>query len=352
MLKNVLYTLLSFFIFLFIIACIGEVIIRINNKAEFIKPTPHPPYDTAQKDELLGWKMTSNYSFSGILKDFGGIEYPVKITYDNNGFKTFGDLQSGKPKLLFIGDSYTASVEVSNEKSFFNIVGDSLNVEVFAYGHAGYGTLQEYMIFDQWVEIIKPDLVIWNVCSNDFIDNFADLEMVCGYKVGERRPYLKKDGSIAYQRPLSWFDKLQEKVLFLKWVESRWENLAIIATGEPKHVGEYFMATQKRNFKLFDNSIITTNKIINKIKNRLPKHIKLVAFTSDLYQPQLDEFKNIFESNGFNFYTSPALLVQQRENSKLTVRALDGYHWNETGHKLIADGLIKELKPLIKEIGY
>ena len=134
--------------------------------------------------------MTPDYSFSGNMTDQGGQRYSVDLHYNENGFKAFGDTASLLPQVFFIGDSYTACIEVSNEKSFFNMVGDSLGVAIFAYGHAGFGTLQEYMVFDKWVDIIKPDLVVWEVCSNDFIDNHAPLEMVCGYKVGERRPYL------------------------------------------------------------------------------------------------------------------------------------------------------------------
>ena len=350
MLKNITYTVFTVFIFIFVIVFIGETILRISSKEEFAKPIPHPPYDTAQKDDLLGWKMTPNYSFSGTLKDLGGVAYNVKIRYDSNGFKAYGNPQSDRPGILFIGDSYTASVEVSNEKSFFNIIRDSLNIEAFAYGHAGYGTLQEYMIFDKWLDVINPDIVVWNVCSNDFIDNFYELEMVCGYKVGERRPYLEQNGNITYQIPVNWFDKLQEKVFFFKWIEDRLENLKTIITGEKKHVGEYFIATEKRNFKPFDDSVNITTKIVGKIKKRLPKTTKLIAFSSDLYQPQLDEFKKIFEHYGFSFYSSPALLVHEYENNKAVVRASDGYHWNELGHKLIADGLITELNPLVRNI--
>ena len=104
----------------------------------------------------MGWKMTPDYTWEGDMQDLGDEWYHVSLSFDQNGFKVFGDTLSEKPKVLFIGDSYTASVEVSNVNTFYSIVRDSLEVEVFAIGHAGYGNLQEYMLYDQWVDRIRP----------------------------------------------------------------------------------------------------------------------------------------------------------------------------------------------------
>lgn len=223
--QKITYTTFSFLFLFIVLSLIGEVLVRALSKENFGKPDSiPPPYNTAQNDDFMGWKMTPNYSFSGNLNDQGGQTYSVNIQYDENGFKAFGDTASLLPKLFFVGDSYTASVEVSNEKSFFNLVKDSLGVEVFAYGHAGFSTLQEYLIFDKWFDIIQPDLVVWEVCSNDFIDNYAPLEMVCGYKVGERRPYLGEGGEIFYCKPLSNWQKIKKYMHFYAWIEKRWNG--------------------------------------------------------------------------------------------------------------------------------
>lgn len=222
----------------------GEIAVRVLLGVNYKKPEIQPPYDTAIKDEWLGWKMKPNYFWEGSLKDFGGNEYDVSIQYDSNGFKTFGDLRSGKPRVLFIGDSYTACIEVSNHQSFYNIIADSLEIEVFAYGHAGYGTLQEYLLMDQWLDQIQPDLIVWETCSNDFIDNYAPLEIVCGYKVGENRPYLDKDGKIHNQIPQSLWQRMQKTFYLLKWLEERWKHLEQKLLGKEAFVGEYYIATK------------------------------------------------------------------------------------------------------------
>jgi len=223
--RRILFSFLWFCIFLILISLIGEILVRKYSSHKFGKPKNiPPPYNTAQKDDYLGWKMKPYYSYDGKLIDANGEEYIVNLNYDENGFKSFGNIETSKEKILFLGDSYTASIEVSNEKSFFNLIRDSLDVEVFAYGHAGFGSLQEYMVFDKWVDKIKPDMVVWEVCSNDFIDNYAPLEIVCGYKVGERRPYLNKSGRIYYRKPLSFWQKIKEKLHFYAWLELKWIN--------------------------------------------------------------------------------------------------------------------------------
>ena len=50
-------------------------------------------------------------------------------------------------------------------------------MEVFAYGAGGYGTLQEYLILDEVVDHIRPTMLLWQFCSNDFINNDHALEV-------------------------------------------------------------------------------------------------------------------------------------------------------------------------------
>jgi len=347
--RKILYSLILLSFFLLVAIAAGEMYVRRCCSELYTKPSPAPPYDTAQKDGLLGWKMTPGYTFEGKMRDAGGQEYDLSLRYDENGFKAFGDTAAARPKVFFIGDSYTASIEVSNEKSFFNLLKDSLDVEVFAYGHAGYGTLQQYMVFDQWVDRIRPDIVVWEVCSNDFIDNYAPLEIVCGYKVGERRPYLSPKGKVFYRRPLSVWQKMQEHAMFFKWLEERWEVAQEKMFGKIPRVGEHYISVEKRAFAPFDQSVKTTEKIVEMIKARLPEGVQLVGFSADIYQPQLEEFRRIFESNGFPFFDGPALDVEKAAvEQKRVVRAADGYHWNEQGHEIVAGSLLPVLLPLIK----
>jgi hypothetical protein len=216
-----------------------------------------------------------------------------------------------------------------------------------AYGHAGFGTLQEYLVLDQWVDRIRPDVVVWQVCSNDFIDNYAPLEIASGYKVGERRPYLADDGEIFYRRPLSLWQRLKEQLIFFKWAEERWDFVQQNLFNKEKRVGEYYISTEKRAYPLFDKSVKITENIFTNIKNRLPAGTKVLGFAADIFQPQRNELQRIFEENGFAFQPEPALNIEKAKvEEKQMVLAVDGWHWNERGHEIVAWSLLPFLESL------
>lgn len=327
-----MYSIIVLVIVLGIVFLVGELAMRLFSK----KSNLQPPYDTAQADDYLGWNMTPGYSYHGEMLDMNRQPYQISLRYDENGFKAFGDTASTRPKVLFLGDSYTASIEASNEHTFYNILADSLGFEVFAYGHAGFGTLQEYMVLDKWVDRIKPNLVVWETCSNDFIDNHAPLEIACGYKVGQRRPYLAEDGSIYYALAKSWW----QRSLFLSWLNGRWDGVRQNLFKQEIRVGEFYIATQKRDYPLFDESVKTTERIVAMIRKRLPEKTKLIAFSADIYEPQMGEMKRIFEANGASFHEEPARLLEQTMlEQKLPLKAVDNCHWSEQGQAVIAQGL-------------
>lgn len=340
--QKFLFSSILLIISLFLIFVIGEVTTRfLLGIQPLAKQIPPPPYNTAQKDDILGWKMTPNYTFSGEVKDTKNKPYPVTIQYDENGFKTYGDPKSSKEKVLFIGDSYTACIEVSNEKSFFNLIKDSLDVEVFAYGHAGYSTLQEFMILEKYLPIINPDLVIWQTCSNDWIDNYAPLEMESGYKVGERRPYINESGDIFYERPISNFKKLAGYSSFMHFLYQKWQNISYNYLEKDKKVAEYWIANEQQNYAPYAQSIKLANVVFEKVKKILPRETKLIGFSADTFEPQAKDFKTLFNNHGFDYTMLPAKLIDKAKYKKEVVHSSDKYHWNERGHELIANGLIE-----------
>lgn len=339
--KNIVFSIILIFVCFFLTVAIGELVCRLIGNQPFKKHTPHAPYDTAQKDDYLGWKMTPNYTFSGEIKDDKDKPYSLSLQYDENGFKTYGNPKSDKQKVFFIGDSYTACIEVSNEKSFFNLIKDSIDIEVFAYGHAGYSTLQQWMVLEKYLPIIEPDLVVWQTCSNDWIDNYAPLEMESGYKVGERRPYMTADGTIIYERPVTTLKKLAEYSSFMHFLYQKWQNISYNYLEKDKKVAEYWIAHEKQAYEPYAASIRLTNILFEKVKNNLPKSTKLVGFSADTFEPQAGDFKTLFNENGFDYSMLPAELVQKAKKNKETVHSSDGYHWNERGHELIANGLIE-----------
>lgn len=302
-----------------------------------------PPYDTPQKDDILGWKMTPNYTYKGTVKDVKGEKYPVELSYNEHGFKAFGDPYSTKKKIFFIGDSFTSCIEVSNNKSFFNLVKDSLDVEVFAYGQSGYGNLQQFMILEKFYKKINPDVVIWQLSANDFVDNFADLERESSYKVGERRPYLDLNNAIVYEQPISTLKKLSYKSAFINLIQERWKNVSYNYLEKDKKVAEYWIKNKNKNYFPYSNSIKVTNLIFDKVEALISQETRVIGFPVGWWEPQGSDFKKIFLSHGFEFTMKPGMNVFNAKESGEIINSIDGYHWNEKGHQLVSDGIIEAL---------
>ena len=123
--------------------------------------------------ERIGWRPLADVTSEHDLPAFGRVRYSTT----RGGFRVFGDPRATKPKILFIGDSYTEAPMVSDGEVYYHRLARARpDLEVFAIGGRGFGTLQEYMLLDEWVDEIRPDLVILQLHPNDIVNNSHALE--------------------------------------------------------------------------------------------------------------------------------------------------------------------------------
>ena len=338
--KNILLTTL-FSLLIFWGA--GELFVLIFEQAE----EKVPPYDTAEKDDYLGWKPKGDYQFSGQMKDQKNQPYDIEIKTASNGFREFDDVNTDKKKILFIGDSYTQAVEVSNDKAFYSVMRDSMDIAVFAHGMAGYGNAQHYMILKQYLEEVQPDLVVLQVCCNDFIDNYHLMEMESIYQVGLRRPYIYEGTNIEYHLPKPGIGPKIQWSPFFTFIYEKLRHIKKAKT-DPEQMAEGLIGNQGLDYPLFNRSVEITEHHLNLIKQELEGKVPWVVFSSDLFEPQMSEMAGICKRLDIPFYESPARAIQAAQQQKLVVNSIDGYHWNELGHALIGKALMEE----IRDAGY
>lgn len=161
-------------------------------------------FTTISLDDELGWVPMADYAFTGELRDAGGNSCWVEISTDNEGFRLHRDPgEPARKKVLFLGDSYTQAMHVSDDKTYYGLLGSELDFEVFAHGVEGCGTLQEYMVLDKYIDAIEPDVVFILFCPNDIINNYPALERRSTLnRMGLRRPYLV-NGEVEYKTAAS-----------------------------------------------------------------------------------------------------------------------------------------------------
>src|SRR6188472_4275529 len=131
---------------------LGELAIRtvhfLRDDIPFTE-TPSGRVGAIVLDPRLGWRATDWYAQDLIETTARGAVYTVHRSQGSHGFRQYGNVQSRKPKLLIIGDSFTQASAVSDDRTYHALLKRQLGMEVFAYGAGGYGTLQEYLILDE-----------------------------------------------------------------------------------------------------------------------------------------------------------------------------------------------------------
>jgi len=214
--KQLKYILYLFFM----VTLLGEILfLCIPSLRE--KP---PPYNTGVLESKIGWRAKENYNHEGVMYSLDRQPYEISISTDENGFRNTPK-KTGAGSILIVGDSFTQSVEVSDDKTYYAYLGEALGRDVYAYGMAGYGTLQEYMILEEYMERINPVMVILQFCSNDFIDNEITLERNANYYVGLERPYLTDDLAVENQHPLNAVGQFINETNFLKFCSGKWRRI-------------------------------------------------------------------------------------------------------------------------------
>ena len=301
-------------------------------------------------DQKLGWKATEHYVFEGTKRDAAGKEYHVSIATDRNGFRLFGNPNSKKIKIFFLGDSFTYGIDVSNDKVYCAlIVGKSNNVEGFAYGSGGYGTLQEYMILDKFIDLIKPDILILQLCCNDFIDNDFRLGQKSYYNNnGRRRPYLDEYGNISYLNPKhsSFFfipDGLLAKSRLASFLFDKFNRLLLYPHKKQGDSIETEISRVGPGHEGFRGAVKITKMSMDMIKNRAAG-ILIFAFSVDDGQPMWGEFQKLVEQEHFNYIDGIPQALRSYEEKGYTIRAADKGHLNELGHRIVADKLTDYLQ--------
>jgi len=299
-------------------------------------------------DDELGWRCRPNYRYRGQMMDASGKWYDVNNETDANGFREFGDIASGRTKILIIGDSFTHAVEVSNSNTYCHLLAGLTDLEVFAHGTRGHGTLQEYMILNELFDWIQPDVVLLQYCPNDFINNVLDLERNSIQNNNHmRRPYLTDEGGVVRDTPssiprLREFASRHSKLLY--FIISRLD-LRIAASRQKEGV-EHEIRVHGKAHAGFAKSVEITGRLMTMIKARAAGAVVL-AFAESNDQPYYDEFIAVLHSAGIKEIQGVPEALRKAAAEGLVVRAKDGSHWNETGHRIVAETLAGQLQEAI-----
>ena len=151
---NLILILITLFIF--------ETILRNFSKFQMVPITQKNLYKF-NKD--LGWTFALNISnlYSNPNK------VGIRVVTNKDGFR---DKEISrvirKKKILFIGDSMTAALQVDKNQRFSELLGKKLKYETYNLAVNGYSTDQALIVLKKYIAEIKPDIVFYYLVDNDF----------------------------------------------------------------------------------------------------------------------------------------------------------------------------------------
>ncbi|MEW6008740.1 MAG: SGNH/GDSL hydrolase family protein [Candidatus Omnitrophota bacterium] len=313
--RKILFNILFLVIMsIFILLCALEMTLRVYFQSRYNVPFLAKTR-VRRYDPLLGW----------------------------GGTKIMGDSQSDKKmKIFFIGDSFTAQY-LDKKDMYYDVVSRKLGIELFVYGASGYGTLQEYLVIDKYIDNIRPDLVVLQTCSNDFINNDWDLERKSfihnNHKV---RPYYE-NGQIKYRFPRGPFFRgyIIPYSRLAYFISYHFDRILVELNnkGYLRTIEEYVQSEGDR-LEGFKRSVDTTAELMGMIKKRCGR-ASLIAFPVFDDEPYFSHFKNIFRHYNINFLEEIPRLAWAAEGRKWE---RNDDHWTEKGQKVCGQYLTDYIK--------
>lgn len=339
-------------VFMLLLLCLllalGEVAIRsvhlLRDGIPFFESNAGGRVGPITLDSELGWKATEHYQEALVEKTYRGTLYQVRRSQTQYGFRSYGDVNARRPKMLVIGDSFTHATAVSDDRTYHALLSSLLNVEVFAYGAGGYGTLQEFLILDRYLDVIRPDVILWQYCVNDFINNDNELERLSHLNNnGWVRPYWR-NGTIELLSPkessIQVRDWINRHSRFLYFIVTRLDRLRAISARDSVEVD---IEANGMRHAGFARSVRTTDELMGRVRARVGTR-PIMAFDCAQAEPYNQAFRDISSHHDITYWEDVAPVIQAAADRGEDVYAADGGHWNERGHELAARALADHLR--------
>ncbi len=248
--------------------------------------------------------------------------------------------------MFIVGDSVTQVAQVSNGEEWYAYLEKEFkNFELFVYGGGGYGSLQEFLVLDDFIDEIRPDVILWQFCSNDYANNVYELDIRSyPYNNHAVRPYLEGE-EIKYRLPLPLpvlreYSFIADRVLKIydrymwktttndlaEYVERRKLEALEMSNAEKEAVE----ALQRRAFDV-------TNKILGKVRDRAGK-VPIYLFQG--CGPVTERERSICEMHNLTCMPGITDAVKAWERAGYQVKVRNDGHWNKLGNELVGRSLV------------
>ena len=305
-------------------------------------------------DPELGWKLKANFDRTYQQSTQKGKPYSARFQTNEYGFRTYGDNAEKSLKILVLGDSFTGDSFTSNDEAWFSILAKSIedgkkypphSVTVWAGGSGGFGTLQELILAKRIKTAFKPDALILQFCSNDFVDNHLQLESLTMLRqLYLRRPYMNTEGKIDFSQDM--LAPIYRSYLF---ENSRLINKfdSYINLIEFMYYGGYQKNISPDLVKRYEGeSLKITQSLLLELGYEFPNIPKVMVNCSGDQGGLNSQWQTLAKNAGFTPISRPTEIIKEHLLSGEDLVHADGGHWNQAGNRLFGGSLYNALNSL------
>jgi len=167
--KKIFFLFLFVFLILLSSFVLMELILRkINYPYDNIAVSkPSPDTETLAFNPLTAWSYPEKTVLHDFFMDYYFDQYGIRAA------KAERQIDFNKPRLVFIGCSITFGEGVSYEDSYPAVIGRLLDnqYEIINLGVQGYGADQAYLRLKQYVNDLRPSIVVYTFIPDHLLRN-------------------------------------------------------------------------------------------------------------------------------------------------------------------------------------
>jgi hypothetical protein len=270
-----------------------------------------------RSDAQTGWSNAPNLRTRRI--NAAGGEWNVRT--DQSGQRLIAQNPRARHRILILGDSLCFGEGIEIEDRFDVKMLSSLpDARVRNTGTMGYGTDQEYVVFQNWRHVLEPgDTVLIILNQSDYFD------VLRRRFSGRAKPYFEKvDGSYVLRPPAIGL-----------W--ERWSNWSRVASA----VARFVEAAAPESRDDPSRSIEIIRHILGRIREEVPFGVRVILAhqgTRDFLEPKLGLSSTIFCP-----FADVCIDLDDILGAN-PVHLLPDGHWSAPGHAAVAQSLLKALR--------
>ncbi len=295
----------------------------------------------------LGWLPKPSLETTYTKQGYGEITYAT----DADGFRRFGDPEAEpestatgvlrRIRVWAVGDSTTQAYQVPVGQAYYDVLARlDPSLEVFGYGVGGYGTVQQAMVLERFWSRIRPDVVVWQMCANDLINNDWQLEAASNENNNHMaRPYLAEDGGTELRHPDGRLGWLARHSLLLR-------RLVVLRSSLRKRSRGSIEADLRSGHPWLRRAIGATRRAIAGRIAAAPETVFFAFFvpSREDYAWEEEAWNEVCELPGLSCLPLVHQAVEAARRAGETVDGGADPHWNARGHEIVARVLFERLR--------